>query len=37
MMREYTKKIMRYNNSSNYALGVMSLAYQAHYDLMGFK
>jgi membrane-bound lytic murein transglycosylase B len=30
-MREYTKKIMRYNNSSNYAVGVMSLAYLAHY------
>jgi membrane-bound lytic murein transglycosylase B len=33
-MREYTKKIMRYNNSSNYAIGVMSLAYQAHYSLL---
>ena len=33
MMKEYTKKIMRYNNSSNYAVGVMSLAYQAHYEL----
>lgn len=32
-LREYTKKIMRYNNSSNYAVGVMSLAYQAHYEL----
>jgi len=31
-MREYTRKIMRYNNSSNYAVGVMSLAYQAHYS-----
>jgi len=31
-MKEYTAKIMRYNNSSNYALGVMSLAYQAHYS-----
>ena len=34
-MREYLKKIMRYNNSSNYAIGVMSLAYQAHYILEG--
>jgi membrane-bound lytic murein transglycosylase B len=33
-LKEYTKKIMRYNNSSNYALGVMSLAYQAHYSLL---
>ena len=32
-LKEYTKKIMRYNNSSNYAVGVMSLAYQAHYLL----
>lgn len=31
-MKEYAAKIMRYNNSSNYALGVMSLAYQAHYN-----
>mgnify|MGYP002629285560 CR=1 FL=1 len=29
-MREYTKKIMRYNNSSNYAVGVMRLAYDAN-------
>jgi len=29
-MKEYTKKIMRYNNSSNYAVGVMRLAYDAH-------
>jgi len=29
-VREYTKKIMRYNNSSNYAVGVMRLAYDAH-------
>ncbi|MBN2815154.1 MAG: lytic murein transglycosylase [Campylobacterales bacterium] len=29
-LREYARKIMRYNNSSNYAVGVMSLAYQAH-------
>lgn len=32
-MREYTKKIMRYNNSSNYGVGVMRLAYEAHYSL----
>lgn len=32
-MREYIIKIMRYNNSSTYAIGVMSLAYQAHYQL----
>ena len=30
-LREYTKKIMRYNNSSNYSVGVMRLAYDAHY------
>lgn len=29
-VREYTKKIMRYNNSSNYAVGVMRLAYDAN-------
>ena len=29
-LREYTKKIMRYNNSSNYAVGVMRLAYDAN-------
>lgn len=28
-LRAYTKKIMRYNNSSNYAVGVMRLAYDA--------
>ncbi len=32
-MKEYTKKIMRYNNSSNYAVGVMRLAYDAHQAL----
>ena len=32
-LRDYTKKIMRYNNSSNYGVGVMRLAYEAHYDL----
>jgi len=29
-MKEYTLKIMRYNNSSNYAVGVLRLAYDAH-------
>ena len=29
-MRKYVQKIMRYNNSSNYAVGVMRLAYDAH-------
>ncbi len=29
-MRRYAKKIMRYNNSSNYAVGVMRLAYDAY-------
>lgn len=29
-MKKYTKKIMRYNNSSNYAVGVIRLAYEAH-------
>lgn len=28
-LRGYTKKIMRYNNSSNYAIGVLRLAYDA--------
>ena len=32
-MKDYIKKIMRYNNSSNYAVGVMRLAYDAHYQL----
>ncbi|MEA1983462.1 MAG: lytic murein transglycosylase [Campylobacterota bacterium] len=32
-MKAYVKKIMRYNNSSNYAVGVMRLAYEAHYTL----
>jgi len=32
-MRDYTKKIMRYNNSSNYSVGVMRLAYESHYSL----
>jgi len=30
-MKEYTKKIMTYNNSSNYSVGVMRLAYDAHF------
>ncbi len=29
-LREYARKIMKYNNSSNYAIGVMRLAYDAH-------
>lgn len=29
-VRECSKKIMRYNNSSNYAVGVIRLAYDAH-------
>jgi membrane-bound lytic murein transglycosylase B len=32
-IREYAKKIMRYNNSSNYAVGVLRLAYDAHAGL----
>ncbi len=32
-LKEYAKKIMRYNNSSNYAIGVIRLAYDAHYLL----
>jgi len=32
-MKEYVKKIMRYNNSSNYAVGVLRLAYEAHKKL----
>lgn len=32
-MKKYVKMIMRYNNSSNYAVGVMRLAYEAHYTL----
>ena len=31
----YVKKIMRYNNSSNYALGVLRLAYDSHKLLEG--
>ena len=29
-LSEYVKKIMRYNNSSHYAVGVLRLAYDAH-------
>lgn len=29
-MKNYVQKIMRYNNSSNYAVGVIRLAYDAH-------
>ncbi len=32
-LRGYAKKIMRYNNSSNYAIGVMRLAYDTHQGL----
>jgi len=32
-LREYVKKIMRYNNSSNYAIGVIRLAFEAHQAL----
>lgn len=33
-LREYAKKIMSYNNSSNYAIGVMRLAYEAQRGLL---
>jgi membrane-bound lytic murein transglycosylase B len=33
----YVKKIMRYNNSSNYAVGVLRLAYDAHKSLNGIR
>jgi membrane-bound lytic murein transglycosylase B len=36
-MKEYVKKIMRYNNSSNYAVGVIRLAYDAHKILLHLK
>lgn len=29
-LKGYVKKVMKYNNSSNYAVGVMRLAYDAH-------
>ena len=32
-LRTYAKTIMRYNNSSNYAIGVMRLAYDTHQGL----
>jgi membrane-bound lytic murein transglycosylase B len=34
-LKSYVQKIMRYNNSSNYAVGVLRLAYDAHYRLQG--
>jgi membrane-bound lytic murein transglycosylase B len=33
-LSDYVKKIMRYNNSSNYAIGVLRLAYDAHLALL---
>ena len=33
-LRKYVAKIMRYNNSSNYAIGVIRLAYEAHKALV---
>ena len=36
-LKSYVKKIMRYNNSSNYAIGVIRLAYEAHRVLMQQK
>jgi membrane-bound lytic murein transglycosylase B len=33
--KDYVQKIMRYNNSSNYAVGVLRLAYDAHLQLKG--
>jgi len=30
---KYMAKIMRYNNSANYAIGVLRLAYEAHYKI----
>ena len=32
-LKKYAKTIMRYNNSSNYAIGVMRLAYDTHQGL----
>ena len=32
-LRKYTKAVMRYNNSSHYAVGVIRLAYDAHQSL----
>jgi membrane-bound lytic murein transglycosylase B len=36
-LKEYVKKIMHYNNSSNYAVGVLRLAYDAHQELLKSK
>lgn len=36
-VKSYVKKIMRYNNSSNYAVGVMRLAYDSHILLKTVK
>jgi len=33
-LKGYVKKIMRYNNSSNYSVGVMRLAYDSHLGLI---
>jgi len=33
-LKKYAKKIMRYNNSSNYAIGVIRLAYESHVGLV---
>lgn len=32
-LRDYAKKVMRYNNSSNYAIGVIRLAHDTHKQL----
>ncbi len=34
-LKRYVQKVMRYNNSSNYAVGVLRLAYDAHQQLKG--
>ncbi len=36
-LRKYAKKIMVYNNSSNYAIGVLRLAYESHVKLVDKK
>jgi len=36
-LRKYAKKIMVYNNSSNYSIGVIRLAYESHIKLMKTK
>ena len=33
-LKKYVKKVMRYNNSSNYSIGVIRLAYDAHRELI---